>query len=108
MEKADQRSVRARAGDRCKYCHFPEALAELPFHLDHIIGLQHGGETVPDNLALACCFCNRYKGPNLSGIDPSSGEVALLFNPRQQLWDGLARRSDLRHDQMRTRNDSAI
>ena len=57
MEKADQRSVRARAGYRCEYCHFPEAFAELPFHLDHIIGQQHGGEAV------------------------------LLFNPRQQLWD---------------------
>lgn len=87
MEKADQRSVRARAGYRCEYCHFPEAFAELPFHLDHIIGQQHGGETAPDNLAVACCFCNRYKGPNLSGIDPSSGEVVLLFNPRQQLSD---------------------
>ena len=87
MEKADQMSVRVRAGYRCEYCHFPEALAELPFHLDHVIGQQHGGEAVPDNLALACCFCNRYKGPNLSGIDPSSGEVVLLFNPRQQLWD---------------------
>jgi hypothetical protein len=87
MEEADQRSVRARAGYRCEYCHFPEAFAELPFHLDHIIAQQHGGETAPHNLAFACCFCNRYKGPNLSGIDSSSGEVVLLFNPRQQLWD---------------------
>jgi hypothetical protein len=41
---------------------------------------------VPENLALACCYCNRYKGPNLSGIDPESGNVVSLFHPRQQRW----------------------
>jgi len=39
-----------------------------------------------DNLALACCFCNRYKGPNLAGMDPESREVTLLFHPRNHLW----------------------
>jgi hypothetical protein len=38
-------------------------------------------------LALACCYCNRYKGPDLSGIDPNSGEVVPLFHPRRQQWD---------------------
>ncbi len=45
------------------------------------------GPSVPENLALACCYCNRYKGPNLSGIDPESGHVVSLFHPRQQHWD---------------------
>lgn len=89
MDKAVHKAVRARAGHRCEYCRFPEAFAELPFHLDHIIALQHEGPSVPENLALACCYCNRYKGPNLSGIDPESGHVVSLFHPRQQLaWDG--------------------
>jgi hypothetical protein len=61
--------------------------AELPFHLDHVIAQQHGGPSVLESLALACCYCNRYKGPNLSGIDPNSGEVVTLFNPRRQQWD---------------------
>ena len=39
-----------------------------------------------ENLALACCFCNRYKGPNLAGMDPESREVAILFHPRTHLW----------------------
>jgi hypothetical protein len=67
VDKAVHKAVRARAGHRCEYCRFPEAFAELPFHLDHIIARQHGGPGVPDNLALACCYCNRYKGRNLSG-----------------------------------------
>jgi hypothetical protein len=27
-----------------------------------------------------------YKGTNLSGIDPISGQVVSLFDPRRQLW----------------------
>jgi 5-methylcytosine-specific restriction endonuclease McrA len=87
VDKAVHQAVRARAGHRCGYCRFPEAFAELPFHLDHIIALQHGGPTAPENLALACCYCNRYKGPNLSGIDPESDQVVSLFHPRQQCWE---------------------
>lgn len=30
--------------------------------------------------------CNSHKGPSLSGIDPETGQLAPLFNPRQQLW----------------------
>jgi hypothetical protein len=39
-----------------------------------------------DNLALACFFCNRYKGPNLSGFDPATGALTQLFDPRSQIW----------------------
>jgi hypothetical protein len=53
-----------------------------PFHLEHIIAKQHGGETKADNLAWACHRCNRHKGPNLSGIDPETQEIVQLFNPR--------------------------
>jgi hypothetical protein len=87
MDKEVHKAVRARAGHRCEYCRFPEAPAELPFHLDHIVAQQHGGRTALQNLAFACCYCNRYKGPNLSGVDPESREVVPLFHPRQQQWD---------------------
>jgi hypothetical protein len=86
MDTALQQAVRERAKDRCEYCHFPAAFAELPFHYDHVIARQHGGETTPDNLAFACCYCNRYKGPNLSSVDPASSQVVSLFHPRQDEW----------------------
>jgi hypothetical protein len=35
---------------------------------------------------LACPDCNRFKGPNLSGVDPSTGELVPLFNPRTESW----------------------
>jgi len=87
MEGELQRAVRGRARHRCEYCCFPEAFAEAPFQVDHVIARQHGGTQSFENLALACCFCNRYKGPNLSGVDPVSGQVVPLFHPRHDVWN---------------------
>jgi hypothetical protein len=86
MDPATQSAIRDRAGRRCEYCHFPEKYAEVPFHVDHVIARQHGGETSAANLALACCFCNRYKGPNLSSVDPESNQIVTLFHPRKDAW----------------------
>ena len=86
MDEFLHEAVRLRAQFRCEYCHFPEKFAEVPFHVDHVIAQPHGGATALPNLAFACCFCNRHKGPNLSGIDPTTSTVTELFRPRQQLW----------------------
>ena len=86
MIAALHKAVRKRARYRCEYCHFPEQFAELPFHFDHVISRQHGGQTELENLAFACCYCNRYKGPNLSRRDPTSGKVVSLFSPREDKW----------------------
>lgn len=59
----------------------------MPFGVDHIIARKHRGETIDENLALACFYCNTYKGPNLSGIDPQTGENTRLFHPRNDAWD---------------------
>jgi HNH endonuclease len=64
----------------------PEFALPLPFQIDHIVAEQHGGETAAGNLALACPHCNRYKGPNIAGLDPSSGELVRLFHPRADIW----------------------
>jgi hypothetical protein len=79
--------VRRRAGDRCEYCHLPQSAFRRPFHIEHIVARQHGGLSRLDNLALACWNCNLKKGPNLSGIDPQTGQVTALFNPRTEEWD---------------------
>lgn len=78
--------VRRRAGDRCEYCGLRQEHCEFALHLEHILARQHiaGGDL--DNLALACHFCNRKKGPNLAGIDPMTGEVTVLFHPRRDSW----------------------
>jgi hypothetical protein len=78
--------IRRRAAGLCEYCHFPEAAFRRPFHIEHVIARQHGGASDLDNLALACRVCNQKKGPNLTGIDPQSGELTRLFNPRKDRW----------------------
>jgi hypothetical protein len=44
------------------------------------------GTTELENLALACIHCNRFKGPNIAGIDPGNGEIVRLFHPRRDSW----------------------
>jgi len=80
------RFVRDRARGRCEYCRLPAALHPAPFQIDHVIARQHAGGTEPENLALACVHCNRYKGPNIAGIDPDTGEIVRLFHPRRDEW----------------------
>ena len=33
-----------------------------------------------------CVFCNVYKGPNLSGLDPATGNLTRLYHPRRHQW----------------------
>jgi hypothetical protein len=86
MDKNIESNVRQRAGGVCEYCHFPERHSALRFVIDHIIARQHGGATIPANLALACGFCNRHKGPNVAGVDPSDGSMIRLYHPRNDEW----------------------
>ena len=82
------RFLTLRAGDRCEYCRFPATAAWLPFQVDHIIAEKHGGTTVEANLALACYYCNSFKGPNIAGVDPEGPpDLAIqLFHPRKDVW----------------------
>ncbi|MDB5171877.1 MAG: restriction endonuclease [Phycisphaerales bacterium] len=86
MDKKIELAVRRRADGICEYCRFPEVHSELRFVIDHIVARQHGGATTLANLALACGFCNRHKGPNVAGVDPSDGSLARLFHPRTDDW----------------------
>jgi HNH endonuclease. len=83
-----RRLVRNRAGGRCEYCRFHEDDLPLwPFHVDHIVAGQHAGSDNPANLAWACQRCNLCKGTNLTGVDPDTGRIVRLFNPRRQKWE---------------------
>lgn len=86
MDEAAREAVRQRAGGRCEYCLLPEAHVVIPFHVEHVIAKQHRGRDTLRNLAYACHRCNLHKGPNLTGIDPKSGKLVRLFNPRRHSW----------------------
>lgn len=78
--------VRQRAAYRCEYCRSSEWLAGQRNHIDHIAPGSRGGETSADNLCLACAGCNGSKLDRTEAIDPATGRIEPLFNPRQQRW----------------------
>ena len=87
MDEASRAAVRRRAGNRCEYCQLRQEDSPLALlHIEHVVPRKHGGGDELDNLALACIDCNLHKGSNLTGIDPESGQITTLFNPRQQTW----------------------
>jgi hypothetical protein len=85
IPEALRQRVMERAAGRCEYCHKP-SVSFFPHEVDHVVALKHGGLTAEDNLALACFPCNRFKGSDLSSVDPQTGEITPLFNPRAQVW----------------------
>ncbi len=87
MDAETIRIVRDRAAGRCEYCQLLAVAHPAPFQTDHIIARQHGGTDDLNNLAFACIHCNRFKGPNIAGIDPETGELSRLFHPRTDVWD---------------------
>lgn len=78
--------VHKRAEAACEYCLTPELISFAVHQIDHIIAEKHGGKTEPDNLALACVLCNKYKGSDIASLDPETGRIAALYNPRQDIW----------------------
>jgi 5-methylcytosine-specific restriction endonuclease McrA len=86
ISDALRRLVAERADYRCEYCLLPEEYSTFPHEPDHVIPLKHGGVTTADNLALACFWCNRLKGSDLTTLDPQTDRVTSLFDPRQQAW----------------------
>ena len=81
-----RRAVIERAHGRCEYCGMSDPETLLPHEPDHIIATQHGGATTPGNLAYACFQCNRAKGPNIASLDPTTGLLTALYNPRSAAW----------------------
>jgi hypothetical protein len=86
MEQATRALVRTRARNCCEYCLLPQEGCSFTHHVEHIVPRQHGGSGDPGNLALACHRCNLSKGPNLTGIDPMTGQISTLFDPRRDRW----------------------
>ena len=88
MDEQLRQTVRERANHRCEYCYLPQdAEPFFVYHVEHIVARQHGGSDDNENLALAFFHCNAHKGPNLSALDPESGALVRLFNPRLDKWE---------------------
>ena len=86
VSPAGRTLIDARALGLCEYRGLPETLGFVEHQIDHIVAIKHGGSSEPDNLALSCTLCNRYKGSDISSIDPETGKIEPLYNPRKQAW----------------------
>jgi HNH endonuclease len=81
-----QRRVRDRFHDCCAYCHTAEALMAMTFEFEHITPRSAGGETIFENLALACPPCNRHKADRQTAEVPGTDRQVPFFHPQTQEW----------------------
>lgn len=81
-----RRIVAARAHHVCEYCLLAEADAFFKFQIEHIVSRKHGGSSELENLALACIFCNRYKGSDIATLNPETNELVQFYDPRAMRW----------------------
>ena len=94
IAQALRQRVAEQGRHRCGYCLTQEQIVGVPMDVEHIVPEALGGPTEEDNLWLACSLCNSHKGDRVTALDPSTGEIVRLFNPRQQLWEAHFRWAD--------------
>ena len=83
---ARRQFVSGRAGGRCEYCHAVEVGQLATFELEHVVPPGAGGTDEVENLAWACGRCNRSKSDRIELVDPQSGAIVPIFDPRVMRW----------------------
>lgn len=85
--KAELRQQLLTADDHCcAYCQTTQGNSGSPMVVEHIVPRQKSGETRFNNLCFACHRCNEFKGAITAMVDPLTGQMTSLFDPRQQNW----------------------
>jgi len=87
ISKFLKQQVNDRARGCCEYCRSQRQFSPSGFEIEHTTPLSRGGSDTLENFALACGDCNSHKYNKIEAIDPASGQVVPLFNPRQRSWD---------------------
>lgn len=82
-----RKRVAVRARHCCCYCLTQENVVGMQFTVDHIIAESLGGQTVAENLCLACWDCNLIKNNRIAALDPDTGKMVALYHPNQQNWE---------------------
>lgn len=78
--------VKERANFCCEYCLSQEDFSPDTFSIEHITPRSKGGTNDLENLANSCQQCNSHKFTSTEVIDPLTGELVPLYNPRQNKW----------------------
>src|SRR5438067_79744 len=86
ISEAILQRLRREAGPRCGYCRTSAIIIGQPLTVEHLQPVALGGSSSEDNLWLSCRRCNEFKGVQVEALDPETGLVVPLFNPRRQVW----------------------
>ncbi len=86
VPKKIRKQVSERAGYCCEYCLSQVKYSPDPFSIEHIFPISKGGENNLDNLAYSCQGCNSRKYNHIQAVDPVTGNMVDLFNPRKHNW----------------------
>lgn len=81
-----RRQVRDHFANCCAYCLTAERLTVATFECEHIVPRSAGGETVLENLGLACPMCNRFKADRMVATDQQAQTEVALFHPHRDAW----------------------
>jgi HNH endonuclease len=86
MRESLKKEVRERAKHCCEYCLTQAQYSGESFSIEHIIPRIKGGLSVLLNLAFSCQRCNNHKYVATTAVDPASGSLVTLYNPRTDIW----------------------
>ncbi len=78
--------VRERAKYCCEYCIAQLKFSADTFSTEHIIPIVKNGTDAVDNLAFSCQYCNNLKYTAIHAIDPATGNMVNIYNPRKDIW----------------------
>ena len=87
INAAQRTLICKRAQYLCEYCHSSEEASTSQFTIDHLHPKSLGGSDSLENLALACHRCNTRRYNLTDGVDPVTGIISPLFNPRTHSWN---------------------
>lgn len=86
ISRETRQRLQAEAQGRCAYCHTLTSITGARLVVDHIIPESAGGQTVVENLCLACHSCNEFKGTQILACDALTGKHVRIFHPRRNRW----------------------
>jgi HNH endonuclease len=86
MRESLKKEVRERAKYCCEYCLTQAQYSGESFSIEHIIPIIKGGLSLLFNLAFSCQRCNNHKYIATTAVDPASGSLVALYNPRIDIW----------------------
>lgn len=86
ISKKKKAFIAERANHCCEYCLSQAAYSPDYFSAEHTAPLADFGKDDVENIAYSCQSCNNHKYIFTNAVDPLTGTISPLFNPRQHVW----------------------